>query len=219
MLNFNDPITILSKIPKRFLPKLKTLGIKTVGDLLYHFPFRYDDFSLNKKIAETINVRINVGKYQHIEISKYAEKEIEYETEEEIAKKEDQLTSELLSNLIRNMRTIPEKLGKDTDAVIELEESITKAIPEWMKDKTEPNLAKQSNIKSEAEEKGNQDKTAEKKVAVTPEVVSLLETPAPVPVETEPEPIEEVKEVKEVVKEDKPNNGATCLMMMTCSPK
>ncbi len=54
MLNLNDPITILPKIPKRFLPKLKTLGIKTIGDLLYHFPFRYEDFSLTKKIAETI---------------------------------------------------------------------------------------------------------------------------------------------------------------------
>jgi ATP-dependent DNA helicase RecG len=54
MLNFNDPVTTLPKIPKRFLAKLKTLGIETVGDLLYHFPFRYEDFSLNKKINETL---------------------------------------------------------------------------------------------------------------------------------------------------------------------
>lgn len=55
MLNFNDSISILAKIPKRFLPKLKNLGIETIGDLLYHFPFRYDDFSLNKKIVEIIS--------------------------------------------------------------------------------------------------------------------------------------------------------------------
>lgn len=43
-------------IGQRFLPKLKKLGIQTVRDLLWHFPFRYDDFSKISKIAD---VKIN----------------------------------------------------------------------------------------------------------------------------------------------------------------
>ena len=85
-----------------------------------------------KRIAETINVRINVGNFQHIDITKYAEKEIEYNSQEEMIKKEDELTDELLDNLIRNMRTIPEKLGKKTNAVVEFEGAVQKKIPEWL---------------------------------------------------------------------------------------
>lgn len=94
-----------------------------------------------KKIAESINVRINVGNYQHIDITKYAEKEIEYSSKEEMIQKEDELTNELIANLIRNMRTIPEKLGKKTNAVVEVEESITKTIPDWLKNGEVPNIA------------------------------------------------------------------------------
>ena len=89
---------------------------------------------MEKKIAETVSVRINVGNYQHIEISKYAEKKIEYNNEEEMKKQEDQLTDELIANLVRNMKTIPEKLGKKTDAVVAVEESIIKAIPKWLEE-------------------------------------------------------------------------------------
>ncbi len=40
-------LTPLSDLPraKRFLPKLKKLGLATVLDLIYHFPYRYEDFS------------------------------------------------------------------------------------------------------------------------------------------------------------------------------
>jgi len=96
---------------------------------------------MEKKIAETVSVRINVGNYQHIEISKYAEKKIEYNNEEEMKKQEDQLTDELIANLVRNMKTIPEKLGKKTDAVVAVEESIIKAIPKWLEEQPEPNIA------------------------------------------------------------------------------
>src|SRR5258708_34135602 len=43
-----DPSIKLSQVQgigPYFLHKLETLGIVTVGDLLFHFPFRYDDFS------------------------------------------------------------------------------------------------------------------------------------------------------------------------------
>ncbi|MDO8424269.1 MAG: ATP-dependent DNA helicase RecG [bacterium] len=39
-------------IQKRFLPKLKRLGLKTVKDLLWHFPTRYEDWSEISPIAE-----------------------------------------------------------------------------------------------------------------------------------------------------------------------
>lgn len=47
--------TEIAKIPgigQKFLNKLAKLEIKTVKDLLWHFPFRYDDFSKVLKIAD-----------------------------------------------------------------------------------------------------------------------------------------------------------------------
>jgi hypothetical protein len=99
------------------------------------------DPKMEKKISECINVRINVGNYQHIDISKYAEKTISYSDNEDMVHQEDQLTQELLDNLIRNMRTIPERLGKKTDPVPPFEDSIKKAIPEWLANGPVPNIA------------------------------------------------------------------------------
>jgi len=113
-----------------------------------------------KKIAECINVRVNVGNYQHIELTKYAEKTISYNNEEEMVRKEDELTEELVANLIRNMRRIPERLGKDTAAVIEVEESIAKVIPEWLQNGDVPNLANKAltgHNKTVAEQKEERD--------------------------------------------------------------
>ena len=111
-----------------------------------------------KKIAETINIRINVGNYQHIEISKYGEKEIEYDSKEDMIKQEDQLTQELTENIIRNMRTLPGKLGKETNAVEEFEDRLSKTLPDFMKGSQEPNLAKQKHVQTEGDEKSNSDK-------------------------------------------------------------
>ncbi|MFA5313834.1 MAG: hypothetical protein WC375_11070, partial [Methanomassiliicoccales archaeon] len=94
-----------------------------------------------KKIAECVNVRINVGNYQHIDISKYAERTISFSTQEEMIQQEDALTQELLDNIIRNMRTIPERLGKKTDAVGVFEDSVKKTIPEWLANGPIPNIA------------------------------------------------------------------------------
>ena len=94
-----------------------------------------------KRIAETINVRINVGNYQHIELTKYGERTITYDTPEEMKEKEDALTDELLDNLIRNMRRIPDKLGKKTEGVAEVEQAITKSIPTWLEEDPVPNIA------------------------------------------------------------------------------
>ncbi len=56
MFTFKTPIEEVSGVGLKFLPKLKKLGIKTVKDLLLHFPFRYEDFSKISKIAD---VKIN----------------------------------------------------------------------------------------------------------------------------------------------------------------
>ena len=48
----NDPVDSIDGVGKKYLTKLENLGIKTVGDFLYHLPFRYDDFSEYKKIDE-----------------------------------------------------------------------------------------------------------------------------------------------------------------------
>jgi ATP-dependent DNA helicase RecG len=50
MLNFSTPISKFALISPTFQKHLENLGITTVGDLLYHFPFRFDDFSIHKKI-------------------------------------------------------------------------------------------------------------------------------------------------------------------------
>lgn len=127
-----------------------------------------------KKIAECINVRVNVGNYQHIELTKYAEKTISYNNEEEMVRKEDELTEELVANLIRNMRRIPERLGKDTTAVIEVEESIAKVIPEWLQNGDVPNLANKAltgHNETVAEQKEERDShnIVEEKKEVLPE--------------------------------------------------
>ena len=45
MLFLSDPITKVPLIKDKQAEKLKRLNIETVKDLLWHFPFRYEDFS------------------------------------------------------------------------------------------------------------------------------------------------------------------------------
>ncbi len=65
------PIESVPKISKRIVPALKKLGIKTVRDLLFHFPTRYDDFSNRKDIKnaavnEIVSVTGTIFKIQAI---------------------------------------------------------------------------------------------------------------------------------------------------------
>jgi len=58
----NTPIESVARVHRRIIPALKRLGIRTLRDLLFHFPSRYDDFSNEKDIAgifpgETVTVR------------------------------------------------------------------------------------------------------------------------------------------------------------------
>ena len=44
-MTFDTPLSTIATIKKPTLAKLERLGIATVRDLLYHFPFRYEDYS------------------------------------------------------------------------------------------------------------------------------------------------------------------------------
>ena len=164
---------------------------------------------MKRKIATSVSVRINVGNFQHIELSKYAEGEIEFENEDARQFLEDELHSDILADLIRNMRELPERLGKKTDAVPVFEESIKKTVPEWMQSNIEPNIAKQkfdkknAEVKSKAiEEKDEMESLLEKEVAQTvadPNLTIVTHCPKDA-VESEKE--EEKKEEKEEEKEE-----------------
>jgi ATP-dependent DNA helicase RecG len=51
-MNLSTPIEELPRVGPQYQKKLKRLGIKTVGQLLFHFPHRYDDFSNVLPISE-----------------------------------------------------------------------------------------------------------------------------------------------------------------------
>ena len=44
-MQLSTSVSQLPRIGPQYQKKLKNLGIKTVGDLLFHFPHRYEDFS------------------------------------------------------------------------------------------------------------------------------------------------------------------------------
>ena len=54
MLDLAKPVESLSGVGPRYRALLKKLGIETLQDLVYHFPFRYDDYSTVKPIAELL---------------------------------------------------------------------------------------------------------------------------------------------------------------------
>jgi ATP-dependent DNA helicase RecG len=55
-VHLSSPIESIPRVSAAYSKRLNRLGIKTVQDLLYHFPFRYDDLS---KIADISDVKIN----------------------------------------------------------------------------------------------------------------------------------------------------------------
>jgi ATP-dependent DNA helicase RecG len=55
-LHPDSPIESITRISAAYSKRLNHLGIKTIKDLLYHFPFRYDDLS---KIVNISDVKIN----------------------------------------------------------------------------------------------------------------------------------------------------------------
>lgn len=54
MLKLDSKIELINRVGQTTAKRLKLLGIKTVRDLLFHFPFRYEDFS---KITQVKDVK------------------------------------------------------------------------------------------------------------------------------------------------------------------
>ena len=44
-MTFDTPLSSIASIKKPTLAKLERMDISTVRDMLYHFPFRYEDYS------------------------------------------------------------------------------------------------------------------------------------------------------------------------------
>jgi ATP-dependent DNA helicase RecG len=74
----NDPITKIPLVGPRYADKLKNLGIETIEDLIFHFPFRYSDSrnivtisqlvvkeegTIKAEISEIKNIRTRKGKF------------------------------------------------------------------------------------------------------------------------------------------------------------
>jgi len=77
-LNLGKPITSIPLVGPQYANRLKKLGIKTVENLLYHFPSRYQDFGKVKEISELISgepatVRAKVVNIRNI-YTKYGKK-------------------------------------------------------------------------------------------------------------------------------------------------
>ncbi len=61
-MELSTPLRALSGIGTSLTERLNRLNLKTIEDLIYHFPFRYDDFSATSsidqtKIGETVTIR------------------------------------------------------------------------------------------------------------------------------------------------------------------
>ncbi|MDO8570501.1 MAG: ATP-dependent DNA helicase RecG [Candidatus Daviesbacteria bacterium] len=52
-MDLKTPLVSLAGIGPAFSSRLKNLNLKTVEDLINHYPFRYDDFSKNQDISQT----------------------------------------------------------------------------------------------------------------------------------------------------------------------
>lgn len=52
MFDFKTPVNLISGVGQYYQKKLEKLGIKTIRDLLFHFPNRYEDFSNFKNIED-----------------------------------------------------------------------------------------------------------------------------------------------------------------------
>lgn len=65
------PVENLPRVGPSYSKKLKRLGIETIGDLLYHFPFRYIDYSIVSSISqaqpgEIITIRGTVVSFDNV---------------------------------------------------------------------------------------------------------------------------------------------------------
>ncbi len=72
-LGLDASVTRLQNVGPAFAKKLQRIGVNTVGDLLYHYPRRYDDYSKLKSISqlmygEEVTLLLTVGEARTREI-------------------------------------------------------------------------------------------------------------------------------------------------------
>lgn len=150
---------------------------------------------MKRKIAGCVNVRIRAGDYQHIEVVKYAEEEIEYSSVAELKEKEDALNSDLVDCMLRGLTATANKLGKGKAEAIEVEQTLSKAIPEWLANDPVPNIANGAKkiLNTVADkQKAEKDKAAATEAAMLPEDDGKLIKPAKADVN----PMEQLQHVK-----------------------
>lgn len=71
MYSTHSIVSVVPKIGPKYKELLKKLEIYTVGDLLYHFPFRYDDFSKIRTIdqvqdSDVVTIEATILKFNNI---------------------------------------------------------------------------------------------------------------------------------------------------------
>jgi len=71
MISINAPISVVPKIGPKYQKLLEKLDIFNIDDLLYHFPFRYQDYSNIKNInqlqeGDIVTVKATLGSVQNI---------------------------------------------------------------------------------------------------------------------------------------------------------
>ncbi len=70
-MNLSTSLSSISGIGYTFAKRLETLGLITVKDLIYHFPFRYDDFSnltnvLDAQVGEKVTLQGEIWSIKNI---------------------------------------------------------------------------------------------------------------------------------------------------------
>ncbi len=102
---------------------------------------------MEKKIATSVDLLINIDRFEHLQVTKYAETKITYENDQEMIEKEDKLTNELINDVIRTLRSMPNKMGQSIippqkmEAVAKMEDKIGKKMPSWLVDGEVANIA------------------------------------------------------------------------------
>jgi len=121
---------------------------------------------MEKKIATSVEVLIKVAQYESIRVTKYGESKIEYDSPDEMVKKENELNDQVIDDLIRSLKGVPEKFPKSSNCVVDIGEKIEKKIPEWLENGAEPNIsngAKKAHEKSDGKTHVKVEKVEEKK--------------------------------------------------------
>lgn len=76
-ISLNTPVSVISRVGKTTASRLKRLGIETVNDLIFYYPFRWEDFSQLSQISEleagntaTIRAKIQLIKNRRSPVKK-----------------------------------------------------------------------------------------------------------------------------------------------------